>query len=58
MMNKQNKRKKKDITQTSLKMRKVLAQATNMDSDYDPNGSYTGCPVSVNEKPVQDADDL
>lgn len=24
----------------------------------DPNGSYTGRPVDVKEKPVQDADDL
>lgn len=24
----------------------------------DPNGSYTGRPLEVNETPVQDADDL
>lgn len=24
----------------------------------DPNGSYTGCPENILEKPVQDADDL
>lgn len=50
--------KRKDVAQHSSKLRKVLAQATNMDSSYDPNGSYTGRPVAVNEKPVQDADDL
>ena len=27
-------------------------------SNTDPNGSYTGNPVDVNEKPQQDADDL
>ncbi len=27
-------------------------------SKYDPNGSYTGTPEHVGEKPVQDADDL
>ena len=26
--------------------------------ETDPNGSYTGCPLNVMEKPVQDADDL
>lgn len=24
----------------------------------DPNGSYTGRPVNIYEKPIQDADDL
>ena len=27
-------------------------------SSFDPNGSYTGVPVSENERPIQDADDL
>ncbi len=36
----------------------VVAEATNSDSAYDPNGSYTGKPVDEDEKPVQDADDL
>ena len=27
-------------------------------SKNDPNGSYTGLPLHVNEVPVQDADDL
>lgn len=50
--------KRKDVIQDSAKLRKVLAQATRMGSAYDPHGSYTGRPVAVNEKPVQDADDL
>ena len=27
-------------------------------SSYDPNGSYTGNSVDLNEKPIQDVDDL
>ncbi len=27
-------------------------------SSFDPNGSYTGNSVDIDEKPVQDADDL
>jgi len=26
--------------------------------DIDPQGSYTGVPVDLNDKPIQDADDL
>ena len=33
---------------------KVKEEQINMD----PFGSYTGCPVNPEEKPVQDADDL
>ena len=25
---------------------------------YDPNGSWTGIPADINDKPIQDADDL
>lgn len=27
-------------------------------AEYDPFGSYTGVPKDIDEKPVQDADDL
>ena len=30
----------------------------NMISDTDPYGSYTGVPKDVDDKPIQDADDL
>ena len=57
-LEKNNRPKRKDVTQHSAKLRRVLNQATNMNSAYDPNGSYTGRPVAIHEKPVQDADDL
>jgi len=49
--------KKKDILQASKKAKDVAEQATSMDSRYDPQGSYTGQPVS-GDRPTQDADDL
>ena len=39
-------------------MKKRKKRAKDMQSNYDPNGSYTGVSKDPNEKPVQDADDL
>ena len=47
------KRKKRDFSPTE-KAKKL----TDMRSETDVNGSYTGKPQDKNEKPVQDADDL
>lgn len=55
---KKGKSNQKDIIRRSPKMQEVLEQATGMDSAFDPAGSYTGHPISADEKPVQDADDL
>ena len=36
-----------------------VASMTDFSSDMtDPQGSYTGCPENLLEKPVQDVDDL
>jgi len=36
----------------------VYAELSKENSDFDPMGSYTGCPCDPFEIPVQDADDL
>ena len=38
--------------------RKNLGTYSDPLIETDPQGSYTGNPVDVNEEPVQDADDL
>lgn len=38
--------------------RKIQSLVNIEPSNTDPNGSYTGRPRDINEKPVQDADDL
>lgn len=48
-------RKKKEKTREDLNfVPEVVSQAIVTD----PNGSYTGRPVDLDEKPIQDADDL
>ena len=47
-----------DITETNQKVSDVMDEASNMDSHFDPNGSYTGNPTDQSGVPVQDADDL
>lgn len=56
--NNNNNKKKRNIAETNQKVRDVINEATNMDSRFDPNGSYTGQPLEPGEIPVQDADDL
>ncbi len=52
-------------TKTTTKSKKTsyaptekVKSLTNMQSDTDVNGSYTGTPVNPRENPIQDADDL
>jgi len=47
-----------DITETNQKVSDVMNEAANMDSHFDPGGSYTGNPTDNSGIPVQDADDL
>ena len=49
-----NKQAKKEIPLPTKKALKL----TEMKSDTDVNGSYTGLPQNKKEMPVQDADDL
>lgn len=37
---------------------RVIAPVETEIISTDPMGSYTGCPMDPNDKPVQDADDL
>ena len=47
------------IMQEPKKMPEKVKQMIKREpSKTDPNGSYTGVPVEIGEKPVQDADDL
>jgi hypothetical protein len=46
---------KKKKTSISDKVKKIISMK---DFSTDPNGSYTGVPEILNDKPVQDADDL
>ena len=42
-----------------MSKKKQKRQTDNLSSTFDPNGSYTGIPKdSINERPIQDADDL
>ncbi|WMJ23553.1 hypothetical protein RBG61_02450 [Paludicola sp. MB14-C6] len=36
----------------------VVSMSNHKPDKSDPNGSYTGVPVDINEAPTQDADDL
>jgi hypothetical protein len=47
-----------DILATNPKLQQVMQEATNMDSRFDPDGCYTGRPLTPGDMPVQDADDL
>ena len=60
MPKKENKKKQQqpDILEASEKLREVMCAATNMDSRFDPDGSYTGRPLGSGDVPVQDVDDL
>ncbi len=49
---KNKKRQSKTLTEL------VVEQASEMSSNYDPMGSYTGNPSDSSQKPIQDADDL
>jgi hypothetical protein len=51
-------RKKQPAPETLGKVDRVISEAINMDSRFDPAGSYTGRPLEPGETPVQDADDL
>lgn len=44
----------------NLKSRKVKSKQFGTPNKFDVNGSYTGTPNfnNINEKPIQDADDL
>ncbi len=44
--------------QAESKVDAVISEASNMDSRFDPNGSYTGKPLEPGDVPTQDADDL
>ena len=59
-LGKYNKKKRpdKDIIETSEKLQGVICEATNMDSRFDPAGSYTGRPLDSSDVPTQDVDDL
>lgn len=39
------------------RVRRTRKTANKFKDSFDPNGSYTGCPVDGG-KPIQDADDL
>ena len=42
-----------------MSKKKQSRHSENFNSNYDPNGSYTGnCKLGIDERPVQDADDL
>lgn len=43
---------------TKKATRKDKSTENDLQSPFDPNGSYTGKPLDPKEKPVQDADDL
>ena len=51
------KQKARGLVEQSQLLQQVLSEASNISADYDPDGSYTGNPQSM-EQPVQDADDL
>ena len=62
--NNQNKTNKATMNRTAAKGKKRFSptekakRLTDMRSDTDVNGSYTGQPRNAREIPVQDADDL
>lgn len=51
-----SKEKRDRIMKKALSVTKFRSPDSRIKSDV--NGSYTGVPVSKNEKPIQDADDL
>ena len=55
-MNNINKKKKTD--KKSLTDEVIDSYRDPESAKYDPNGSWTGVPADIYEKPIQDADDL
>lgn len=53
-MEKAQEKPKRKVTNDPL----VVSMSNHKTEKNDPNGSYTGVPVDINEVPVQDADDL
>lgn len=53
-----NKKQAKQKKKQDKVMEKPLEIVSMMNSETDPNGSYTGVPVTEGEHPTQDADDL
>lgn len=52
-------KKKNDNKSMTPKVKSVVEAFTDENSyKTDPNGSWTGRPADVGEKPIQDADDL